>query len=241
MSENQTIDRAPLFAALAKAQAAAKSVGKDSKNKHFGYQYASADDIAAAGREALSAHGLALIRTSWGLNNVVATIYAEKDGDGKDTETTYHDAKIVAHYLLTHESGASIEVGPYDMAVIQERGKPLDKSEAGALTVLNGYVVLGILCLDRAASDANIEDRDDRDYQPRQRATTAPARTEQRVEPALGNTAVIRNRKPFPCEGCGIDGIKPGEGWAVKEADGKWHGYCSACHERNLQPMGAAS
>lgn len=156
---------AKIAIALVKAQAAARAVDKASRNNFHGYQYASAEDVLAAGREAMNSAGLALICAGWTL---VPSANAEE-----------HD-RIHVRYLLVHAEGDSYALEDTSTPVIPEKGRPEDKAEATALTYSIGYTMRGLLCLPRGASeDDDVNKRDDRGYDPRRRAEKAPFERQQ--------------------------------------------------------------
>lgn len=139
--------------ALVAAQRDVKSVAKGSTNKFHGYNYASADDVAHAGRAALNAHGLVLMCTGWTL---------ERSADPEEWD------RLHVRYLLVHDGGDAMELAS-STPIIPEKGRPEDKAEAAALTYSLGYTMRGLLCIHRGASEDDPDTRDDSGYESRKR------------------------------------------------------------------------
>jgi hypothetical protein len=71
-------------------------------------------------------------------------------------------ANVVALYMLVHSSGDSWMLEPVTVPAIPDKGRPLDKAVAGALTYSAGYTSLGLLQIERV--DENSPDaRNDHD------------------------------------------------------------------------------
>lgn len=135
-----------IASALVKAQATVKPVEKDSTNSFHKYKYASSDDVVAVGREALVGAGLALARVGW-----------------SHTPLTEHEpARINVQYMLTSSDGECWMCPLASVPVLPEKGRPEDKAEAAALTYSHGYMVLGLLQMERRDEGA-VDQRDDRD------------------------------------------------------------------------------
>jgi hypothetical protein len=136
-----------LAAALIAAQRDLKAVHKGSENAFHRYRYASAEDMMSACRQALHAQGLAARSTRWSI----------------ESDETHR--WVVASYELIHESG---EVEQYPMATKwpfqEEKGRPLDKALAGALTSSLGYWLRSLLLVPR--DDEEMDKRDDRAHDP---------------------------------------------------------------------------
>lgn len=131
--------------ALVEAQKAVRVVRKDSENAHHRYKYASSDDLAAECKKALNASGLALCR-------IGCTVQPA-------TETA--PANVVALYMLVHISGDSWKLDPVTVPAIPDKGRPLDKAVAGALTYSAGYTSLGLLQIERVDENDPDARRDD--------------------------------------------------------------------------------
>lgn len=142
MTDAIELRNAKIYTALVQAQQSAQAVHKSSVNAFHHYKYSSAEAIIAEAREALSSAGLALLTTGW-------TPYAVGDSPG-----------ISVHYLLVHVSGESIQFSPCITAVVPDKGRPLDKAQATALTYSLGYFLRGLLLLPRVEEE--VDQRDDR-------------------------------------------------------------------------------
>lgn len=146
-SETTTIEEtkptAALYAALAKAQAACAGTEKKSSNAHHRYKYASAEDMIDAATQAMAPHGLALILIS-----------SEPD-DPKQPRS------LTVRYLMTHESGDSMALGPYSLTVHPDKGRPMDKAITTCLTYLQAYCIRGILNVPRVEEGTERDSTDD--------------------------------------------------------------------------------
>ena len=145
-----------LYSALAKAQALLKAVEKDGtysadlKNKEgkktgykVTYNYASAEAVMGAATEAMGQCGLALVCTTWALANTT----------------------LRASYLLTHEAGGSMVLGPFDMSIHENKMKPRDKATATGLTYLQNYATRGIFNIPRVEPGTERDSQNDADIQ----------------------------------------------------------------------------
>lgn len=128
--------------ALIRAQKTAKEVAKSSENSYHRYAYASAESIIAEARDALGQHGLA-VTASW----------------------TVVDGRVNVQYILMHEDGAR-ESFFATTPIVPEKGRPVDKAEATALTYNMGYFLRGLLLLPRVEKGAEVDARDDRNHDP---------------------------------------------------------------------------
>lgn len=132
-----------LAGALLVAQNAIDSVGKDARNSFHKYAYTSAEGMIGACRGALHVAGLAFQRTGWALSS-----------DGMT---------VTSRFVLHHpQSGQSAEYeAPWIVCV--EKGRPVDKALAGALTTCMGYFLRDLLLLPREEGDVMDRRRDDPD------------------------------------------------------------------------------
>lgn len=189
--ETKTGITAAIAAAIVHAQAVARAVGKDAKNTHHGYRYASAEGIIIEAKEALVAAGLALLQLTWRL--VTSDTVDEVTGEERRLPSGVL-GRVVVDYLLVHKDGDTF---PFSTStpVIPDKGRPPDKAEFAALTANLGYTLRGLLLLPRDDEQASIDARDDRAYEPttrpRQEPTPATARQEspKATEPAAAPTA----------------------------------------------------
>ena len=144
------MDQSKLFTALVAAQKNARAVGLDAKNQHQGYRYASAESIVEEGRTALTLAGLCLLTTAVDVNAVAAPPI------------------VTATMVLAHESGESLQI-VRQWPAIEQKGRPLDKAIAGALTSGLGYAIRDLLLLPRDDDFAAMDRRDDSAHDPPRR------------------------------------------------------------------------
>jgi hypothetical protein len=141
-----------LAGALAVAQAKARSAAKDATNKFHGYDYASAESVMSVAKVALEGVGLAVIP----LGHRLCV-------KGTGQAVMY---EIEQQFMVAHKSGQTLTF-PYPWPVIPERGRPLDKAMAGALTTSLSYFLRGLLQIPRVEEDeVHMDGRDDRDAAP---------------------------------------------------------------------------
>lgn len=138
-----------LFAALAQAQADVESVGKDGTNTQRGYRYATTEAMIRGSRQHLASHGLAFLST-W-----AQSLPEVAPGDiGKQ----HVAARVTIHWVLGHASGGQIH-GTAHMDAISSPARPPDKAVAAAVTYGLGFVLRGLLLLDRADEDEHSPDK----------------------------------------------------------------------------------
>jgi hypothetical protein len=194
--------------ALLAAQSAIKSVGKDSTNAFHKYAYASADGMITACREVLHAAGLVAFRASWKLVSEQRS-YTDDKGQPQ-TETL--DFVLSTFALLHPASNTRMDSADLPWPALMEKGRPLDKAIAGALTTSLSYWLRDTLQVPRE-DEAEIDRRDDTQYQPR-RTTEVRKPAHQTNSAAAGVPA-----SSFPKQGV-TDGVfaksqERGEHWAV--------------------------
>lgn len=167
--------QAQLFAALAKAQAAARAVEKDATNKFHRYNYTSAEGMIAEAKAAMAQFGLAIIPTCANLREPHASeLPTKEDGDlGKGARCV-----LEAAWLVVHEEGGS-QMIECAWPVIPEKGRPLDKALAAARTASLNYLLRDLLQLPRVEEGTDL-DHDSRDahrasQQQRQQPAPPPA------------------------------------------------------------------
>lgn len=137
-----------LWGALAKAQADVTSVGKDGTNTQRGYRYATTEAMIRGSRQHLADHGLGFIST-WKAHEPPASV-----GDiGKQ----HVAARVEIHWALGHEAG--VVKGIATMDAVASPARPNDKAIAAAVTYGLGFVLRGLLLLDRAEEDEHSPDR----------------------------------------------------------------------------------
>ena len=128
---------AELYAALSRAQGAVEAAEKSSKNTFHGYSYASAEEILAVGRRALSAQGLALL--------LVDSSVVRAEGQSWYLDTSY---------MLVHSGGQCVPVHT-ELEIIPDKGRPVDKATLAARTESLGYVLRDLLLIPRVAEGSS--------------------------------------------------------------------------------------
>jgi len=151
MSKTET-----LATALLAAQRALPSVGKDAKNSFHHYSYVSAEAMIGACREALHGAGLTVRRAGW-----------KYDGSPEG-------GIVNSTFVLTHAPTGESVSDEIAWVCVPEKGRPIDKAMAGALTSSLGYYLRDLLLVPRE-DESEMDRRDDRTYEPR-KAAPAPAR-----------------------------------------------------------------
>jgi len=168
-----------LFAALAAAIGDAQAARKDKRNKFHKYDYVSAEAIFATARGPLSKNGLSLIP--------VETFFRLGDDKGKRVAT------VARNLRLCHSSGQWITIITPDWPVEAGQGKPLDKALGGALTSSLRYALRDLLLIPQVEPGADVDQRDDREYQAPSMYSEVRAAVGQLVEdlpePLRGNAA----------------------------------------------------
>lgn len=177
-----------LYAALVRAQADVRPVEKDSTNTFHKYKYASGDDVIASARSALNTHGLAVLALRWQVSEA-PTWYIDWQPDPTDPTPDPKQKRhlpvkvediairLAVHYRLVHESGESLDFDPFSVPVLPEKGRPIDKAEAGARTYALSYFLRDLLLIPRVDEGTDVDQRDDREYRaraPRPQAVPAP-------------------------------------------------------------------
>jgi hypothetical protein len=164
--------QAMLFNALAAAQAAAKAVDKDATNKFHRYAYTSAEGMIAEAKQALAAHGLAVVP-------VVASLREPKECErpSKDDGDVGKGAKAIlaATWMVVHGMGGTLTID-CEWPVIPEKGRPFDKALAAARTASLNYLLRDLLQLPRVeeGTDLDHDSRDAHRQPPRQPPAPPP-------------------------------------------------------------------
>ena len=136
--------------ALVAAQSAAQAVAKGSTNNFHKYKYASAEAVIEEARVALNQAGLAVITMGWSTS----------------PSSEQSDSRVTVQYRVVHEAGESLDMTT-STPVIPDKGRPGDKAEMAALTMNLSYFLRGLLLLPREDESSAIDQRDDRNYTPR--------------------------------------------------------------------------
>jgi hypothetical protein len=149
-------DTKNLASALLAAQKALPSVGKDAKNSFHHYAYVSAEAMIGACRDALHGAGLTVRGAGWKFDG---------SPEGGIVNSTF---------VLTHGPTGESVSDEIAWICVPEKGRPIDKAMAGALTSSLGYYLRHLLLVPRE-DESEMDRRDDTKYEPR-KAAPAPAR-----------------------------------------------------------------
>lgn len=178
------VNLATLYGALSRAIGRAGAVGKTAENTFHRYKYASAEGLIGEARTALAAEGLCVFPRHWRLKPH-DTGEQRHGADGKALPPGYFaDVEVV--YIVAHTDGASMECEAIT-PVICEKGRPEDKALAGALTYSLGYFLRALLLLPRVDEENDVDQRDDRDYQPRQGQANGRDQRQKQADPPSAN------------------------------------------------------
>lgn len=126
--------KANLFSALALAQDRVKNAAKDGYNPHHKYNYASTESLLSAAKVACEGTGLSVRPKSYRLR---------KEGDG------FVVTRVVS---IAHSSGEE-DLSEIDWPVVPDKGRPLDKALASALTSSLGYLVRDLFQIPRSEEE----------------------------------------------------------------------------------------
>jgi hypothetical protein len=159
-------DPKTLASALLAAQKALPSVGKDAKNSFHHYSYVSAEAMIGACRDALHGAGLTVRRAGW-----------KYDGSPEG-------GIVNSTFVLTHGPTGESVSDEIAWICVPEKGRPIDKAMAGALTSSLGYYLRDLLLVPRE-DESEMDRRDDTKYEPRKSAP-APSRS--------NSTTLVQNR-----------------------------------------------
>lgn len=165
-----------LSAALLKAQRSVKAVGKEGTNKFHNYNYATSEDVIDEGRIALNSAGLTLslaaVSTELFTYETAPSAKKKKNYGRRDEEDAVeaepkvvvkNGLKITGRFMLLHSSGEATDFHR-EWIGIEESGRPLDKTLAGSLTTMLAYAIRDLLLVPRSDRIADMDRRDDRDY-----------------------------------------------------------------------------
>lgn len=177
---------ATLAAGLVRAQREAHAVAKGGRNKFHGYNYASAEDVIRAARDALSEGDLAILAQS---HEIVTMI--------PGTAEVEPTLSVRIRYALIHAAGEAREITS-ETPIIPEKGRPWDKALAAAKTYDLSYMLRSLLLLPRGEDEASadVDSRDDRGWDKRrQGGDRAPTKTPPR-EPERPAEATAKTPPP---------------------------------------------
>ncbi len=142
-----------LASALAKAIGEAKAVIKDKRNTFSNYDYASAEAVVAAAKDALSSNGLSIVP----LSCLIDRGHQEVKANGREYQGPDSNAPILRRrFLILHARGESME-STYDLPIIARKGTPEDKAMLAAQTASLNYFLRDLLLLPRYDKDADID------------------------------------------------------------------------------------
>ena len=177
------------WTALAKAQAAGETIGKDEKNTQRGYKYASAENVTRGCRRPLNDHGFALIST-WTAERVEVQ-------PGGDIGNQFVAATVTEHFVLGSEHG--VLKGQAVMDAIGSKARPTDNAVAATVTYMHGFVQLHLMNLDRAEEGQHaVDSREETDdfRPPQRRQAEQPKADPLRIE-VRDMTKAIARRDPI--------------------------------------------
>jgi hypothetical protein len=162
-----------LSKALGEARDRCRMALKDKRNEFHKYDYASADGIIQTARDAMHGTGLALIPQAQELTLLAA-------------------GNVVMHalnrtLLLSHSSGEFVPLSIRGWPVVPERGRPLDKAFAVALTTSLSYLLRDLLQMPRG-DEADMNARNDL---PQEAARPAKPAAEPVVSPVVKHARAI--------------------------------------------------
>jgi hypothetical protein len=153
-----------LDAALLEAQRMVRSVRKGSRNRHQGYDYASAEDVIRGARSVLMACGVSAFRESWKLEYKPGKW--TMPGTNKRPEPIVMDGVWmgVLTMRVSHPSSGECRHVSAEYPVIPTAGRALDKATSAGLTTATSYWYLGLLKIPRGDEvDAHDYDEPDSD------------------------------------------------------------------------------
>lgn len=133
-------DKPKLAHALLEAQRAIQGVAKDARNEHHRFAYASADAMVGECRTALHSAGLVAYRPSWTLSEDLGV--------------------VTCQMALLHAESGEERVWQLSYPLVPDKGRPIDKALAGALSSSLGYWLRDLLLVPRGL-DHQVEARDD--------------------------------------------------------------------------------
>ena len=148
MSENT--NNTKWAAGMVQAAKSLKAIEKRGRNSFHKYEYATAEDVMDACRSALAAGGMAVDASEWEVEQV-----------GESSFMLRQKLRIV------HESG-ECQTRTIVWPIVPEKGRPMDKAVAVALTASLAYAVRGMLLAPRGIGEPDMSARDDTAYHPPQ-------------------------------------------------------------------------
>jgi hypothetical protein len=163
MSENTNTNK--WAAGLVAAAKSLKAIEKRGHNSFHRYEYATAEDVMDACRSALAAGGMAVDASEWDIQSMT---------DGSFL--------LRQKLRIVHESG-EYRTRRIVWPIVPEKGRPLDKAVAVALTASLAYAVRGMLLAPRGIGEPDMSARDDTAYHPPQAKPAAKPVAEPKAKP----------------------------------------------------------
>lgn len=180
MSENL------LAKALLVAQRAINAVAPDARNKHSGYNYASAEAIITEARAALNGAGLTARRGSYTL--AASELPSAQEG------VSQQYVLVTMDFHLQHESG-EISSDCIVWVAVPHKGMAVDKAIAAALTSSFAYYLRDILLIPRVEHEMDNRPHDDggggQPKQPAKKSEVAYDKWLKSIENADGTTRLL--------------------------------------------------
>jgi len=206
-----------LAQALCAARKKVRPIEKDAVNAFHRYKYASADGIIEEALRAMDETGLALVP-------IRQTI------DGHEARGA-NRFELTRHFLLIHTSGETLPVEVVWPIVPDERGRPLDKAAAAAVTLSLAYYLRDLLLMPRVDPAEQVEGREDRPAARPAAARPAAAKPRRKPEPRtpaellawVHETDTWASRRDWVAEGALFTAVLDAgraEGWG--DAIEKW-------------------
>ena len=133
-----------LVKALVQAQAIIKAIPHDARNDFHKYAYTSSEAIISECKAALTANGLSLLPTG-------------------ESHTVLEGGQVllVRQFLLMHVSGEERALST-SWPVVPDKGRPLDKATASAVTTSLAYLLRDLLLAPRVDPTDDLAAREDR-------------------------------------------------------------------------------
>lgn len=160
--------------ALLNAQMQLTEVGKDSTNEFHRFDYVSADAMVEACRKVLHANGLVARRKGWSYATTPESVHLVNSKTGEEMDVPI--VEVTSVFVITLAETGESETDSLPWKAIPEKGRPLDKAIAGALTTCLSYWLLGMLQVPRKdENEMNTREDEGEGYTPRsQHRANAP-------------------------------------------------------------------
>lgn len=179
-----------LAASLSTARDRCKPAEKDARNAYHNYTYASAEEIITVANAAMDKTGLALISVNDEMKQAPSGFVLDRT------------------WILCHSSGEQVSLRTQGWPVIPDKGRPLDKALAAALTTSLAYRLRDLLQIPRVSPDDDIAGRDDRHHEPEAKPNGPPKEPERATAEQCSTIRAL------------LDAVGKKEGDAVKHYGG---------------------